>query len=71
MMLTALIPWNWIARWGHYVWHFAIICVVFTFVPHLGHSAGGAGRWILLPLGFRFEPSEVLQIGVIIFSGGG
>lgn len=33
-----------------------------TLVPSIGVQAGGAHRWLALPLGFRFEPSEVLKI---------
>lgn len=31
-----------------------------------GHSAKGAVRWIPLPLGFRFQPSELVKISLVI-----
>ncbi len=37
-----------------------------VFVPGVGHSAGGACRWIHLP-GFSFQPSEVAKLAMIFY----
>ena len=44
------------------VWVGAFILVLATFIPGLGVKVGGAQRWLQLPLGIRFEPSELLKI---------
>ena len=44
----------------------SILAVLFVFIPGIGHSVGGATRW--LRLGFiNFQPSEALKIVTIIF----
>jgi cell division protein FtsW len=57
------IPFEKIRQWGWAVWLAATILVLATFIPGLGVRVGGALRWIQLPFGFRFEPSELLKIG--------
>lgn len=58
---AAQLPIKWVEKWGWAVWLVASLGVVATFVPGLGVRAGGAARWLQLPMGVRFEPSEVLK----------
>ncbi|MBI2175686.1 MAG: cell division protein FtsW [Parcubacteria group bacterium] len=37
-----------------------------VFVPHIGFSAGGASRWIVLGPIF-FQPSELLKFGLVVY----
>jgi len=64
LCLAALTPWRWFERFGFLLWIFAAIGVALTFVPGLGISAGGAARWLNLPGGAVFEPSEVLKLAL-------
>lgn len=50
-----------VEKWGWTVWVGASFALLLTFIPHIGVQAGGAARWIQLPFGMRFEPSEVLK----------
>ena len=45
---------------------FLIVICLLIFSMFFGHSAKGAVRWIPLPLGFRFQPSELVKISLII-----
>jgi cell division protein FtsW len=45
----------------------SLLLLVVVLVPGLGGSAGGASRWIALPAGFRFQPSEMAKIALILF----
>jgi cell division protein FtsW len=38
-----------------------------VFIPGLGGSAGGSSRWIRLFAGFRFQPSEMAKIALIMY----
>jgi cell division protein FtsW len=58
---VAHIPWQKFERWGIFLWGAAVILLLATFVPGLGHRAGGAARWIQFG-GFRFEPAELLKL---------
>jgi cell division protein FtsW len=44
----------------------AIVSLIFSFVPGIGHEAGGARRWIKLG-GFGFQPSEFAGLFLIIY----
>jgi cell division protein FtsW len=49
-------------KWGWLLWPAAFLLLLSTFVPGLSVRVGGALRWIQLPGGIRFEPSELLKI---------
>ena len=44
-----------------------LILLIVVFVPGLGGSAGGSSRWIKLFYGFRFQPSELAKIALIMY----
>ncbi len=56
------IPLEKFERWSWLFWIAAGVGVLVTFIPGLGIRAGGAARWIRLPFGLRFEPSELLKL---------
>ncbi|OFZ31534.1 MAG: cell division protein FtsW [Bdellovibrionales bacterium RIFCSPHIGHO2_01_FULL_40_29] len=56
------IPPELIRKWGWVIWPVSFVLLVATFIPGLGVRVGGALRWIQLPFGIRFEPSELLKI---------
>ncbi len=62
MVATIHFPFKYFKQWGFLLWGLAFFLMVLTFVPGIGVRVGGALRWIQLPLGLRFEPSELLKI---------
>lgn len=44
-----------------------IVLLLLVFVPGVGVELGGAKRWIRLPFGFFFQPSEITKITLIIY----
>lgn len=62
LFAVALTPWRWIERYGFLLWFVAAGAIALTFVPGFGVKAGGASRWLSLPGGAVFEPSELLKI---------
>lgn len=62
LFATTQIPFQIIRKWGWILWPAATVILASTFVPGIGVRVGGAIRWIQLPFGFRFEPSELLKI---------
>jgi cell division protein FtsW len=64
LLFTALIPFRYIEKYGWLAWILAAIGVGLTMVPHLGIRAGGAARWLNIPGGLVFEPSELLKISL-------
>jgi len=41
--------------------------LVLLFVPGIGHKVGGASRWLPLPGGFSFQPSEMVKFSLVIY----
>ena len=64
LLMTASIPFRWIEKFGWMLWIAAAVGVVATMVPSLGIRAGGAARWLKLPGGIVFEPSELVKISI-------
>lgn len=64
---TIHFPLRFIERWGWMSWFIGTVLLFLTFIPGLGVRVGGAIRWIQLPMGIRFEPSEFLKIAFSIF----
>ncbi|MCE3011248.1 MAG: putative lipid II flippase FtsW [Proteobacteria bacterium] len=62
LMVAAQIPIQWIEKYGWGLWLIAGLGVALTLVPGLGVRVGGAVRWLDLPFGQRFEPSELLKL---------
>src|SRR5690606_6157799 len=54
-------PLKHVKRAGLILWGLAVLGVLATYVPGLGVKVGGAHRWLQLPVGFRFEPAELLR----------
>ncbi|MDO5422811.1 MAG: FtsW/RodA/SpoVE family cell cycle protein [Eubacteriales bacterium] len=64
MLIVSLIDYTWLLRfyWLEYLFGIAILLAV----EFVGHSAGGATRWIDLGF-FQFQPSDVEKIILILF----
>ncbi len=62
LVFATQIPFEKIRNYGWTLWVISFLGVCATFIPGLGVKVGGAQRWLQLPLGFRFEPSELLKI---------
>lgn len=62
LIVTTQIPQLWIRKWGWALWPISFVALCATFIPHIGVRVGGAIRWIQLPGGIRFEPSEILKL---------
>ena len=62
-LISTRIPFRWFVIVGGLGFLVSLVFIVLTLVPGMGVSAGGATRWIQLPLGFRLEPGEFLKVG--------
>lgn len=67
MVIATQIPFRYIRKYGWILWPVSFVLVCATFVPGLGVKVGGAQRWLQLPFGIRFEPSELLKISFSFF----
>ncbi|MDX9730838.1 MAG: putative peptidoglycan glycosyltransferase FtsW [Bdellovibrionales bacterium] len=67
MGAVAFTPWRWIERAGWVLWPIAGIGVLMTLIPGMGVKAGGAVRWVSLPGGNVFEPSELIKVSLPLF----
>lgn len=61
----ALTDYHRLERWAWPVFWCCVVLLALCFVPGIGHSRGGASRWINIG-GFKGQPSELARIGVLI-----
>jgi cell division protein FtsW len=52
--------------WIPALWPVAILLLISVYIPGLGHQANGSHRWITLPAGLTFQPSEVAKWSAIL-----
>lgn len=64
LLSTAHVPFRFIERFGWLLWLFSAVAVGATLMPGIGVRAGGAARWLAIPGGGVFEPSELLKISL-------
>lgn len=62
LFLIACLPWRHNEKIGWAAFFVSVIGIGLTFAPHIGVKVGGSHRWVLMPLGFRFEPAELLRV---------
>jgi cell division protein FtsW len=49
-----------------YFFYFIVLgALALTLIPGIGVNAGGASRWLNLPLGLRIEPSEFIKVLIL------
>lgn len=57
-------PFERLSRWGRL---FSVLCVgLLMMTMFMGTTANGSERWIMLPFGFQFQPSDFAKVGAII-----
>lgn len=62
LLIFAYLPEKWL-KWAIPVLFVTAVCgIAATFIPGVGVKVGGAHRWLQLPMGLRFEPSELLKV---------
>lgn len=62
-VLASRLPLRWFLVIGGLGFLGSLVALLATLIPGVGVSAGGATRWLQLPMGFRLEPGEFLKIG--------
>ena len=62
LVVSTQLPLKFVKKWAWVLWPASFLLLLATFIPGIGVRVGGALRWIQLPGGFRFEPSEISKI---------
>jgi len=66
LMGTAMTPYRLYRKFAYIFLAIAAFLVILTQVPGIGHSAGGAARWIKIGA-FSMQPSEFARLAFIIY----
>lgn len=66
MLIVSRINYHFYIKWAKYLYCISIVLMLLVQTP-LGKTVNGARRWIRLPMGQQFQPSEVAKIAVILF----
>lgn len=67
LIVTMRTPWHYFEKYGVLIWGLSIVALVLTFIPSLSIKAGGAYRWLKMPLGQRIEPAEFVKYSFPFF----
>ncbi|MCD7885296.1 MAG: FtsW/RodA/SpoVE family cell cycle protein, partial [Lachnospiraceae bacterium] len=66
MIVLSLMDYTWILNFSWFIYLGAIVLLLLVIVSSLGSSGGGATRWLTIG-GFRFQPSDIAKIMLILF----
>lgn len=64
LILSRVPMWRW-QRWA--MWLVGATIVLLLYVSLFGEVVNGARRWINLPFGLKFQPSELLKLATILY----
>lgn len=67
LISTAYFPFKWIQKLTPFFWMINVFLILMTLIPGIGVKAGGATRWLSMPMGFRLQPSELLRVTLPLF----
>jgi len=68
MFAAASFPYRYLKPFAYLMLFSAVVLLIAVQIPSLGHSAGGARRWISLGW-FTFQPSEFTKLAMVLFLG--
>lgn len=66
MVIFALVDYEFILKFNWFIYIGTVGMLGLILLPIFGYNAGGAQRWIEIA-GFRFQPSEIAKIFIILF----
>ncbi|MCC8137324.1 MAG: FtsW/RodA/SpoVE family cell cycle protein [Clostridiales bacterium] len=66
MIVISLMDYTWILNFSWFIYLGAIVLLLLVLVSSFGSSGGGATRWLDIG-GFRFQPSDIAKIMLILF----
>lgn len=58
LFLMTYLSWAHVRLIGISLWVFSVFGLILTLIPELSVTAGGSQRWVEMPFGLRFQPSE-------------
>jgi cell division protein FtsW len=70
LVLFTQVPLGLLKKYAPLIFIATVAALLLTFIPGIGVRVGGAQRWIQLPFGSRFEPSEVLKLSYSLLIAG-
>lgn len=66
MTIMAYIDYDRLRRWAYPLYGLILALLCMVLIPGVGHTAGGASRW-LRPGGFSFQPSEMAKPILVLY----
>ena len=62
LFIVSYLSWSKGRILGISLWFLSLLTLVLTLIPDLSVSVGGSRRWLSVPLGLRFQPSEWFKL---------
>ena len=62
LFVLSYLSWSKAKLVGMGLWGLSVFGLILTLIPEISVTVGGSGRWVSLPFGVRFQPSEWFRI---------
>ena len=66
--IVVQIPLSVLQKWAPMLFLVSLVGITLVLVPHIGKGVNGSRRWISLPGGLNFQPSELVKLTALLYA---
>lgn len=66
--IVVQIPMTELQKWSSHFFVISLIGIVLVLLPHIGKDVNGSRRWVVLPGGLNFQPSELVKLTALLYA---
>ena len=66
--IVVQIPMSVLQKWAPVLFLVSLLGITLVLIPHIGKGVNGSRRWISLPGGLNFQPSELVKLTALLYA---
>jgi cell division protein FtsW len=66
--IVVQIPLSVLQKWAPMLFLVSLVGITLVLIPHIGKGVNGSRRWISLPGGLNFQPSELVKLTALLYA---
>jgi cell division protein FtsW len=66
--IVVQIPMSVVQKWAPMLFLLSLVGITLVLIPHIGKGVNGSRRWIALPGGLNFQPSELVKLTALLYA---
>lgn len=66
--IVVQIPMSVVQKWAPALFLVSLVGITLVLIPHIGKGVNGSRRWIMLPGGLNFQPSELVKLTALLYA---